>query len=367
MNKLITPEDVRRLAAFDARPGVTVSVYLNVDGRQYPRRNEYELHLDGLLREGRAKGAPEADLSRISDYVRSGIDRSETRSVAMFSCAEKGFWEAFHLPRPLRHRVAVNDSPAIRPLEFLLDDYDRFGVVLVDRARARMFRFYLGVIEERNEWVDDVMGQHEQGGWSQARFQRHVEDEVHKHLKRTAEQALRMFEAQPFDRLLVGGPEEVVADFEKMLHSYLSERLAGRISVSLADPVETVRQAALAAEERLEREAEAGAVERLREVIGRNGAGAAGLGPVLEALGQRRVETLLVSRGFEHPGWKCPSCGLLSSEGPSCPACRSEMDEVEDVVEEAIEEGVTQSARIEMVAENADLDALGRIGAILRY
>src|SRR2546423_2740573 len=299
---LITADDVRRLAALDARPGVMLSVYLNVDGREYPRRHDYEVQLDGLLREARAKGAGDADVGRVSDHVKAGIDRTETRSLAMFSCAAKDLWEAFHLPRPVRHRVAVNAHPAIRPLELMLADYDRFGVVLVDRARARMFRFYLGVIEEQHEWVDDVVGQHEQGGWSQARYQRHVEDEVRKHLKRTAEQALRMYEHQPFDHLLLGGPDEVVAEFEKLLHSYLADRRAGRISVSLADPVEAVRTAALAVEERLEREAEKAAVERLRQAVGRHDGGVSGLAPVLDALAQRRGGGGLLSSGLPPPG-----------------------------------------------------------------
>src|SRR5256885_9916650 len=48
---------------------------------------------------------------------------------------------------------------------------------------------------------DEVHGQHDQGGWSQARYQRSVEKEVHDHLKRTAEVAFRRFQRLPFDRL----------------------------------------------------------------------------------------------------------------------------------------------------------------------
>ena len=37
----------------------------------------------------------------------------------------------------------------------------------------------------------------------------------------------------PFQRLIVGGPREVAADFESKLHHYLQERLAGRIEVDV--------------------------------------------------------------------------------------------------------------------------------------
>jgi hypothetical protein len=43
------------------------------------------------------------------------------------------------------------------------------------------------------------------------------------------------------------------------------------------------------------------------------------------------------------------------------------MDQVDDVVEEAVQEALNQSCRLAMCQGNADLDVLGRIGAILRF
>jgi hypothetical protein len=43
------------------------------------------------------------------------------------------------------------------------------------------------------------------------------------------------------------------------------------------------------------------------------------------------------------------------------------MDLVDDVVEEAVEEALIQSCRVAVCDGNADLDVLGRIGALLRY
>jgi peptide chain release factor subunit 1 len=267
----------------------------------------------------------------------------------------------------VRNRVDVHPRPTIRPLELLLHDHERFAVVLVDRARTRLFRLHLGVISEHDRWADDVMGQHHQGGWSQARFSRHIDEEAHRHLRGTADAVLHMLEADPFDRLLLGGPEEVVTEFERMLHSYLHERLAGRLTVALADPVDSIRAAALAAEERWERHEEARLVEKLREAVGRGDGGVSGLASVREAVSQRRADVLLVAQDFAQPGWRCPECRALAAVGPKCRACEAAMERLDDVVEEAIEEAVAQSARVEMVTGNADLDVLGRIGALLRF
>jgi hypothetical protein len=43
------------------------------------------------------------------------------------------------------------------------------------------------------------------------------------------------------------------------------------------------------------------------------------------------------------------------------------MEKVDDVVEEAVEEAISQSSQVEICVGNADLDVLGRIGALLRF
>ncbi len=43
------------------------------------------------------------------------------------------------------------------------------------------------------------------------------------------------------------------------------------------------------------------------------------------------------------------------------------MERVGDVVEDAIEEALTQGIPVSICVGNADLDVIGRIGALLRY
>ena len=76
---------------------------------------------------------------------------------------------------------------------------------------------------------------------------------------------------------------------------------------------------------------------------------------------------LLVSDDFQAPGWRCRSCGYVGMKGRACPVCNHAMERVDDVVEEAVEEALAQSCRVETCSQNADLDVLGRIGALLRF
>jgi peptide chain release factor subunit 1 len=137
--------------------------------------------------------------------------------------------------------------------------------------------------------------------------------------------------------------------------------------VSLNASPEDVRQAALGVEAEIERRREGALVARLKDGIGSGNGGVAGLEPTLRALVERRVDTLLVSDGFEASGWRCPSCRYLACMGRGCPVCGASMELVEDVVEQAVDEGLAQKCRVQIVRDSADLDVLGRIGALLRF
>ena len=93
----------------------------------------------------------------------------------------------------------------------------------------------------------------------------------------------------------------------------------------------------------------------------------AGLGSTLAALCAGRVDLLFVSDGYEAEGWRCGACGRLSTLGRRCPGCEAEMQPVPDVVEVAVATALAGRGRVEVCLGNADLDVLGRIGALLRY
>ena len=79
-------------------------------------------------------------------------------------------------------------------------------MALVNRRDARIFRGSPDEPREIEQIHDEVFGQHDQGGWSQSRYQRGIEKEKDDHLKNTGDALMRHFKQQPFQRLIVGGP-----------------------------------------------------------------------------------------------------------------------------------------------------------------
>jgi peptide chain release factor subunit 1 len=376
---VISEERIRALAAHRGSCVVT-SCYLDVDGRRQPRHADYETQLEHLVREAREKATtfgPEAvrsvaaDLDRITTWVRGGFDRSHVKGLIFFASSADGFFEVVESPLPVSNDIVVNHTPHVRPLEAVLQAYERFAVLLVDRQRARLFRFELGALTEHTEVFDAVprggdQGGHPGQGSRGPHVQRHSDEVAHRHLKHAAEVTFSELQRRPVDHVVLGGPHEVVAELEGLLHPWVRDRVADRLVISTTAGPDEVRQAALTVEAAQTRRSEAALVDRLRDAIG-TGGGVAGLEPTLAALVQRRVETLLVSDGYATEGWRCRSCQYLGARGRKCPVCGNAMDLVDDVVEEAVQEALANRCRVQIVRENADLDVLGRIGAVYRF
>jgi peptide chain release factor subunit 1 len=377
---VINEERVRALAGHRGSCVVT-SCYLDVDGRRHPRHGDYEAQLEHLVREGREKAAgfgPEAvrsvaaDLDRITAWVRGGFDRSHVRGLAFFACSADGFFEVVESPLSTSNDIVINHTPHVRPLESILQAYERFAVVLVDRQRARLFRFEVGELTEHTEVFDAVprggdQAGHPAQGSRGTHVERHSEEIAHRHLRHAAEVTFNELQERPVDHVILGGPREVAVELEGLLHPWVRDRVVDRLVIPATAGPDEVRQAALAVEEAVTRRHGAALVDRLREAIGTGGAGVAGLEATLAALVERRVDLLLVSDGYATEGWRCRSCRYLGPRGRRCPVCANAMDLVDDVVEEAVEEALANKCRVQIVRENADLDVLGRIGAMLRF
>ncbi len=376
----ITDAVLRDLAGFTSERAPVTSCYLDVDGRRYIRAQDVEPHLDDLLRRGRrrmaandghdkaATASVDADLRRISDYVRGGIDRSSTRGLAMFSCSADGFWQVVPLAVSVPNVIVVNATPHIRVLESVVDQYLRFAVLLVDRQRARIFLFEQGQLVEKHEHFDQLPRHDDDGGqMDRDHLAGHTQAAAAHHVRRAAQAAFAAYQEHPFDHLVLGTPDAMGRELERELHPWLRERIAARVSIPVAARDDEIVQAALEVEAGVERAREAALVERLRQAVGAGSGAAVGLADVLTALVARRVETLLVSEGYEAPGWRCRACGYVGVRGRGCPLCSADMHQVDDVVEEAVEEALNQSCRLAICRANPDLDVLGRIGAILRF
>ena len=110
--------------------------------------------------------------------------------------------------------------------------------------------------------------------------------------------AERLWRREHCQWLLIGGPEELLAELRDQLPKALRERLAGEIAVSLTDGADAILARVLAVEQATERRMESERVGALLKAALGHGPGVLGLDRTLEAIVERRVQILVVEEDF---------------------------------------------------------------------
>jgi peptide subunit release factor 1 (eRF1) len=373
---------IRRLAEMRSSGAKILSLYLNLDPSVFPtpqsRRTEVDSLLgdaerrflkaaDGLTHE--QKVALRDDLAGVRDYFEAEHYTVEgAHGLALFCSGPNSLFEVVRLSRPVASEVVVNDSPYIEPLHEAMSS-DGWCVFLVNRRTGRILLGIPERLEEAEEVRDLVHGWHEQGGWSQARYQRGIEKEIQDHVKHACEVLFELFKERQFRHLMVGSPKELWPEVEATLHPYLRECLAGRIDVDVEHAsLDEIRRVAQAVAASYEKEREADVLERVREGMGSSGRAVAGLEPVLAALNERRVEIFLQAKGFRAKGVVCPSDGWAGVSGSRCPLDGTKLERRDDILERALELALGQSAEALAVRhQDEQIRELGGVAAILRF
>jgi peptide chain release factor subunit 1 len=378
----ITRERLRTLAGIRAGDGKVLSLFLNLDPREFAtgaaRSTEVRSLLDRaarLIRDDQAlaraaRASLRADLERVqAELGQGGLDAKGAHGLAVFASSAADLFEVLKLAEPVDHEPVIADAPFIEPLS-AVGPPERWCALLVNRRVARLFCGPGAALEEVELIEDDLRRRHAQGGWSQANYQRSIDKDADDHLRHVAKVAFAHLRDDPPVGILIGAPQELAGDFEGHLHPYLRERLAGRLDLDVEHTsADDLRRAVAARIEETERAREDAALARLVEAFaGGAGRAASGLPEVLAAVHEQRVEILLVEGGFAAPGVLCPTCGWLGADGTAtCPADGSATEPVDDLVETAVERSLTQAADVRVLRDRAELASHGRIAAVLRF
>lgn len=366
----ISNDTLRRLAELRTDEKV-VSLYLNLDPSEFAEPSARATAVNSVLDDAERKSrghdpAVRAAVERLRDVFQD-FDFQGAHGVVAFASGDD-LLETIKLPRAVPNGVVVDDHPYIEPLVDAQAEGE-YAVVLVNRQVGRIFRGGRDRLDEVARVDDEVHGRHDQGGWSQARYQRSIEKEAYDHLKHVVEELLQRFNRRKFDALFVAAPDGVWPDFEERLHPYLKERLTGRFEIDVENT--TPEDVHAAAEEVIavyERKLEKETLDRVVAARSTGGRGVTGLEDTLGALNEQRVETLLLQENFDAAGVCCPQCGWLGPSGiDQCPADGTDTVEREDVTDLAVRRAITQSAKVVLVRDDERLEPIGSIAALLRF
>lgn len=370
---------VKRLIAIDTAPYLTVSLYLNVDGRQYPKR-EYESELKDLIRHAMedlkpypedVQRAARQDLERVERYVREEFVRGDARLLVVFSCEPARLFEVFAYSISMKSRLVLYPKgPYVTPLLIALAGYADTLAVMTNREMARGFFYQAGRLEEIGQVRQEVPAQVRYGGfkgYEEKRISRHIEEHVQWHLKRTAEAARGWFELYQPDLVLLMGLPELTFALTRWLPPEMTQRLGPSIDYfveagGLKEIQARIEQTVIQYErQRMERWVD----QLLRSVPHK---AVVGVEPTLESLNEWRCAALVFDPDEAIPGVQCPHCGYLDLRSERCPRCGQALKPIPDVVVEAVELAVQQGADLYPVRHDSSLlDRIHRMGAFLRF
>jgi peptide subunit release factor 1 (eRF1) len=380
MARTITWDELRDLAAFEATKGCAVSVYLNLDPSIVPTAGDAVTRLNSLLDEGaKSDGANRrehshdqrqglhADFERIRAFFTNEFERNGAHGLAIFAAGLDNVWRTLPLTEPVPDRICVDRRLHLAPLVPLVGRGEGALVVALNRERGDVYRLRAGRLEEVADLTDEQPRRHDQGGWSQARLQRRVDNMAQEHLRAVADEVDRLVRRRRAGRVVVVSPEETWKEFSELLSQEARAAVAGwTVAESHAGPAELLEQATPVLE-RWRAEKERDTVERWREEAARNGRASSGWAETLEAASDGRVELLLFREGVDHEAWRCPACGRLAATGGKCPLDGTTLERRSDGLDLVVHQTLVHGGSVWAAQHVRDLDPVEGIGAILRY
>lgn len=363
---MLTLAQVKKLAAIESKQEDIVTLVLMTD-QQEQSNEQIKIKLKDLLATLRERNLNQ-DAKKIEAYF-NDINFDGVKAVYVVSSTTNNIFETLIFNVHLLSQVKIARKVFVSPLLRLLDEYERFAVVLIDKERMKLYSIYLGEITEEEKYSQDFPGHHAQGGWSQTKFQRHVEEHARIIMKKAAAEMFKFFQNNSFDRLILGGSKEILGDFKKLLHPELKKRLSGDFTREIFLSDAAILEKSLLIEKEIELKKDQELVARLLESLGQGNKAVRGLDRVLEKFEKGEVMEFIIDSDYIEPGYKCRACGHLSLTDLKCTMCGGELEYFDDLVSELASEAVNKNVKVGYVHEKAaaGLKKNKNIGAFLRY
>ncbi|CAN5857237.1 hypothetical protein BH24CHL6_BH24CHL6_07110 [soil metagenome] len=343
---------LRRLADWPATDLPVISAYLDLrpgSAGDNPQVRSGLVVVRDRLREIESELEPRtpahdsltADIERIDDYIENEA-LPAARCLALFACHGLGErFEVLHTSVGLEDQVVSGGRPRLLQLARLGDE-DQALVALADTNTLRLFALRSGALEEIG-LLDDQADDYSQpsgGGWSQNRFQRHVQEHRQAFAELAAGAIDKVAQQEQARVLVLAGDEVALPLLTDALPQHLAERTRGSLRIDMRATPEEVEEEALAFLQTVHAADAEEAADRLVGAHRSAGLGVAGLDDTLQALRLGQVDEMLIDSSAEFDA---------------------------ESIEEAIGLAATTDARIRFCTDHGGLRKLGGVGALLRF
>ena len=375
---LTTMEALRRhiatLACVEETAAPFVSCFLNLEQGKgsYDKVLEERASAVRSTLEKSAHADFDAAIHEIKAYLAEKV-RPDAKGVAMFSrhLRAGGFFLPMQFAAPLPNWMVVYDVPNLFNLMALKDTYHRYIVLLATRAWVRILEVNLGAATIQ-AWTEQPALRERVGReWTKEHYASHRRERTSRFLKEQIDLLRHLMAEGGHTHLILAGDPRLTGELRRALPNALVSKLIDTIPAASRDAQGDVVTATLSAFIEWEEQDSQAVAARWVKGIRTQGRAVAGAAACLEALRQRRVDTLLLAQDAPAKrGWICATCYAIRIEHPvpdACVECGKKSVRLIDPMAELVRLAGQQDCPIEVVAHCDPLMALGGVGCLLRY
>jgi peptide chain release factor subunit 1 len=367
---------MQRVLRFQNAPAPVISLYLDGRADQHGRQNFLPWVRKQLTERGRTyethsplRASFEEDFVRIVRYLENGL-RADAEGLAIFACsAVNDYFEVGQFAAPFeRNRLLVYDRPHLYPLARMIDQYRRYAVLLADTNRARIFVFAAGQPIE-TETVSNVKTKHTKvGGWSQGRYQRHLENYHLQHAKEVVELLGRVVRDERIEHVILGGDEQkVIPLLREQMPRDLSAKVIDVLSLGVDTPEHDLLEESLDAFRRHDTLTDREKVEGLMNEYRADDLGVGGVVDSLAAASNGQVEEMLITTAPANLEYDEAEVKKVLAAYTVDGVVPVEIDR-RVVADELVRRAEKLSAaRVTFIEDENLLEPIGGVGAFLRY
>jgi len=361
---------------------LVVSVYLLVDRSRITKR-DYQTKLNSMIASSKEKLAADTNIDKsqkkevfeifekVKAFVNDKFRADSTRTLAIFSSGD-GLWKEFRIPIIMRSKIIIDPKPYTQSIRALLNNSKKYGVLLIDREKAQIYSIYLGEINEYlAAFISDVPSKvnfKSQAVLRERKLYGRLEEKLHHFFKLVNDRTMELFKEKKFDYLILAGRKEIIPNFLNYLHSYLRSRHIGNIDAEPDSNISLISNKAQKVINEFEAKTKDDLIGRLIDEYNPNGMGVLGIDGTIKSLLIEKIRILIYDRQFTQEGYICNSCRYLTiGYKDGCPYCEGKLVFYNDIVDEIVEDALSQGCEIVDIEGNEKLIRAGSIGAVLRY
>lgn len=367
---------LKKLSEIETSEFPFISVYLNTEPNSHGR-DDFDVFLKKPLsayQKDFAENTAEresfdSDVEKINEFA--GKINPSADGVAIFACnGEDEFFQTIQFDVPFENdRFFVFNRPHIYPLARLIDQNPRYAVVLADTNSAHIYVIQRGRIIDEEEIENEVTNRTEVDGWSQTRFQRHIDELQKKHAKEIVEELAKTVRDDDIRQIILAGNEEVVIPvLREELTKDLQDKIVGTVRADVNAPKDELWEKVERVVHQHDTLKDKEKIDFLFEQNYADGFGVTGVENTLKALENGQVQELYLTAKFDE-------IEFIESEVKKilrdyAPGENSEIPDVKEgrqIADELVRLALDSAERVRFIEDENLLEKVGGVGALLRY